>query len=338
MFTLEKLFDVFCNDKIKRKKFEEIHGVVMQDEDFAFLESMRGDRRAYCQGIDKKYHETKGRKEEMEKRKVECESAHFDVSCEILDAEDLMEEEDSTVKIDIDDEEYRDEDGDKNRSFKSQPGTPISTRSSSNLMGEENGSADRPVHVRTSERLLNNDIVHAFAELDGHGLSYMDSLVAMKVVANRVFKQDWKLPKEKDRLSKYDQYDDGDEGAECDDGVELVAEDDYLDTLPTRKAIRNNLKKMEAYSLNLDANEILNTKDENVLVTHATDSTTRKRVGSFAPQGIHINRDRYLPLPTLCLSSETTTILLIVSKQISTYLQLQVTHPQKSYMIVLTCT
>ena len=76
-------------------------------------------------------------------------------------------------------------------------------------MVEENGSADRPVHVRTSEHLLNNDIVYAFAELDGHGLSYMDSLVAMKVVANRVFKQNWKLPKEKDRLSKYDQYDDG---------------------------------------------------------------------------------------------------------------------------------
>lgn len=37
-----------------------------------------------------------------------------------------------------------------------------------------------------------------------------------------------------------------------------------------------------------------------------TDSTTRKKVGSFAPQGLHINRESYLPLPTLQLGSETT--------------------------------
>ena len=41
-------------------------------------------------------------------------------------------------------------------------------------------------------------------------------------------------------------------------------------------------------------------------MTHATDSTTRKKVGCFAPQGLHINADTYIPLPTLQLGSETT--------------------------------
>ena len=41
-----------------------------------------------------------------------------------------------------------------------------------------------------------------------------------------------------------------------------------------------------------------------LLNTH-TDSTTGKVVGKFAPAGIHINRDEYLSLPTMPISSET---------------------------------
>ena len=32
----------------------------------------------------------------------------------------------------------------------------------------------------------------------------------------------------------------------------------------------------------------------------------RKKVGCFSPSGLHVNRDTYLPLPTLQISSETT--------------------------------
>ena len=117
--------------------------------------------------------------------------------------------------------------------------------------------------------------------MDGEGLSLRDGLVAMHSIGNRVFKQKWKLPKEKDPRSKYDDSEEDDD--------------------PTRKAIRNNLKKMEASSLKLVADRLMKTKNEDVLVTHATDSTTRKRVGYFAPKGLHINRDIYLPLSTLSL-------------------------------------
>ena len=41
------------------------------------------------------------------------------------------------------------------------------------------------------------------------------------------------------------------------------------------------------------------------LVTHATNSTTRKVVGAFTPAGIDINQNEYLPLPTLPITLET---------------------------------
>ena len=37
--------------------------------------------------------------------------------------------------------------------------------------------------------------------MDGHGFSYSDCIVAIKVVANLIFKQNWQV--EKDRISKY---------------------------------------------------------------------------------------------------------------------------------------
>ena len=63
---------------------------------------------------------------------------------------------------------------------------------------------------------------------------------------------------------------------------------------------------MHAYSLGLVADKISNAASEGDIITHATDSTTRKHVGTFTPFGLHINRETYLPLTTLRMASETT--------------------------------
>lgn len=42
---MEKLFDIFCEDKTQRQYLETSYGEQMKDEDFKFLESMRNDRR-----------------------------------------------------------------------------------------------------------------------------------------------------------------------------------------------------------------------------------------------------------------------------------------------------
>ena len=75
-------------------------------------------------------------------------------------------------------------------------------------------------------------------------------------------------------------------------------------TLPTRKAIRNMLARIEVQSLKLAADKIVNLSESNV-IAHATDSTTRKKVSCFASQGLYVNQEPYIPLPTLQLGSET---------------------------------
>ena len=66
------------------------------------------------------------------------------------------------------------------------------------------------------------------------------------------------------------------------------------------------VNKVEALSLKLVGDRVIEADAAGATITHATDATTRKVVGTFAPAGLHINKDEYLPLPTLPLSSETT--------------------------------
>ena len=154
-------------------------------------------------------------------------------------------------------------------------------------------------YVRSSMNSVHDAIYETFAELDGHNFSYYESQLAIKIVANRLFGRDWKLPLEASRKSKYE------EDEMIDDPDTVISPIDN-NTLPTRSAIRKKLKQIHAMSLGLIATRISEAKSEGAILTHATDSTTRKHVGSFAPAGVHINRDEYVPLPTLRMSSETT--------------------------------
>ena len=60
-----------------------------------------------------------------------------------------------------------------------------------------------------------------------------------------------------------------------------------------------NVEKIEACYLKQVGDRVLDAKSGGALLTHATDSTTRKIVGTFAPAGIHVNQNEYLTLPTL---------------------------------------
>ena len=126
------------------------------------------------------------------------------------------------------------------------------------------------------------------AQLDGHGFSYKQSQIAIVIVANLLFGRKWKLPSE-------DKNDDDDEESTFD-----------ADTLPITKNQRIMVNKIEAYCLKLIGDRVIKADSEGATITHATDATTRKIVGTFAPQGLHINNKEFLALPTLQLSSETT--------------------------------
>ena len=52
-----KSFDTFCQSELSRKGFGEQYGIPVPNEDYRFLESIRTDRKASCEGKgDTKYH------------------------------------------------------------------------------------------------------------------------------------------------------------------------------------------------------------------------------------------------------------------------------------------
>ena len=49
---------------------------------------------------------------------------------------------------------------------------------------------------------------------------------------------------------------------------------------------------------------LITASEDGSVLTHVTDSTTRKHVGTFAPSGIFVNKDKYFPLPTITFATE----------------------------------
>ena len=297
---LNTLFDIFCTDKKRLKKLEAEHGVPMTNEDYEFYNNMRSDRTFSCGSIDTAYHKKEQEKKRKLDKKIKSQSTSFD-SFSFQDNEDI---EDIADKDFVPDDKENEPPSKKKLIFQdiSTPTGSISTRSSATKQYESDGINSNQqddkrdtVHVRTSKNAVMSEIYHACAEMEGHGFSLSQMQIALQVVGNFIFETTWKIPEEKDRMSKYDDKDD-----KLDDSVI------DSDTLPTRSAIRKKLKQMHAYSLGLVADKVNSAADEGDIITHATDSTTRKHVGTFAPSGLHINREAYLPLPTLKIASETT--------------------------------
>ena len=135
-------------------------------------------------------------------------------------------------------------------------------------------------HVRDSERKVKDDLYMTCANLSGEGFSLQECISAVVTVANGMFGRKWKKP------------------GDSTDGFDV-------DTLPDKKRILEKLRQVEAQSLCLVVREIELGKAEGHMITHASDSTTRRGVGQFIGQGIHIGQDSAFPLPLLGIAGET---------------------------------
>ena len=133
-------------------------------------------------------------------------------------------------------------------------------------------------HVRESERIVKDSFYKTCANLSGNGMSVNESMTAVMEVANGMFGRDWKR-------ATADQFD--------------------KDTLPEKIRVIQALRQIEAQSLSLVVQEIRKGADGGHMVTHASDSTTRRGVGQFIGQGIHIGKDSAYPLPLLGICGET---------------------------------
>ena len=147
---------------------------------------------------------------------------------------------------------------------------------------KQNAGKDFEKYVRSSANHVRDEIYEACAELSGHGFSYHECQIALSVVS-RLFGCSWTIPPENRGHTEFSEEEEAEEIVQFDNN-----------TLPTRKAMRKMLERMDVHSLKLSADKIADTKESDSVVTHATDSTTRKKVGCFAPQGVHIDRDTYI--------------------------------------------
>ena len=126
---------------------------------------------------------------------------------------------------------------------------------------------------------MKDSFYRTVGDLMGRGLSKMESCVSVVRVGNGMFGRQWKLH---------------DEDAVVD-----------LDTLPGIPNIHDKVKLLEVETLALAGAKLSEAKAQGHMITHCIDSTTKKRVGTFATQGIGINRNCPVPLPLISIAGET---------------------------------
>ena len=68
------------------------------------------------------------------------------------------------------------------------------------------------------------------------------------------------------------------------------------DTLPERTHVLEAIRQIHDRSLSLVVDAVQKAMDQGSMLTHASDSTTRRHVGQFIRQGLHIGKEQF----TLC--------------------------------------
>ena len=174
---------------------------------------------------------------------------------------------------DEDDSDYEEEEDDDSRTKKKRKYKKIPENDLDPMPSEYQ-------HVRSGERKVFDKFYLAAGDLIGEGLSAREALLAIEIVSNRCFGRQFKQ-------------------------LENCKDDSYdQDTLPSKKAVRDMVERIEAQGLASEAAEIVTRKKAGETITHASDSTTKKAVGQFNVAGVHVNKEKPLPLPVVPVAGE----------------------------------
>ena len=109
------LFDIFCENKQERELMEIEYGIIMEKDDFEFVNAMRTNRKlASCKGVDSSWYKKKSIEEEKLSKKKVRENATFLVSTidddeNVDDDDDDDEVEELDMIIDADEPDYDDQ-------------------------------------------------------------------------------------------------------------------------------------------------------------------------------------------------------------------------------------
>ena len=291
----DKLFDVsVVEDATKRKECEREWGVNMAKKDFDYYENMKtGDRKWECDhGVDPVWYCAMLRKQRMRERHEEYkrkmnenfEMKNLDEITEMLNDEKFEGEEPEEEEEEEEEEEMEGEEGTKrgHEGGNANESSPPKKKRSFVKVDKDNDSLPPQFqHLRESERKVKDAVYYTIANLTGLGMSIPEATKAIVEVGNGLFGRSWKL--QSDDTEVFDN-----------------------NTMPSKGNIRDKLTLIETQSLSLIADEIVNRSNEGRMITHAIDSTTKKNVGTFATQGIHIGQESPLPLPLIGIVGEST--------------------------------
>ena len=292
------LYDIAANSPERIQQCAEEFGVKMSSREYEYLEDQRTARKMECdKGVDPIWYAAMLRKQrirersEQYKRQMEEKFLFVDID----KVGDLLNEQGAVSDADEPNSESflaHNALTDKSSSY-CVAGDGESTPTSSNLPNDiypsSSGCMEQvndllPIqmrHVRKSDRIIREEIYETLADLKGLGLSSNEACKALVTVANTLFDRRWKIHEEKSNAF-------------------------LLDTLPHTRNIRHAEELIEAKSLSCVVAEMQKNSEEERMITHATDSTTKKGVGQFAVAGIHIGQNVPFPLPLIPVVGEKT--------------------------------
>ena len=152
----EKLFDIFCEDRVSLGKLEKLYKIPMQDEDFQYLESMRTDRKAKCESrTDKVWHDKE--KKRLEKREHYLQTQ----SSTIITAVSVEDDESSSNGDNTEEYQLTVEDSDNSPRKRAKASNATGRKKSRYLDIIENEADELPYHVRhirNSERIVRDEV------------------------------------------------------------------------------------------------------------------------------------------------------------------------------------
>ena len=311
----DKLFDIFQQDRSALLRLQLTWGVTMSPKDYLYYEDQKSDRKMYCsRGVDPVYECARLKFERLRERQEKDKEARArlyefltmeQVEASLIESGDIPLSASENSSENVEDEEVfikekeAEETIDTKEITENTETTDITENTETTHIPENTETirkkrkrsficaenVDDPLpkrfrHIRNSERIVKDEFYKTIAKLSGAGLSVSESASAVVEVGNGMFARNWK--KEED--------------------TEIID----LDTTPTKRSMVSANRMIESQSLCLAVEEVEKQKGEGRMITHAMDSTTKKGVGQFAVQGLHIGQGTAIPLPILPIHGETT--------------------------------
>ena len=286
----DKLFDVFQEDRAAQLKLQQLWGVTMSPKEFLYYEDQKSDRKMYCsRGVDPVYECARLKAERLRERHEEDKEARArrfnfmtmdEVEATTVASGDIPTPSSDNSSENVEDEEVVLKERETEETEVVQTTGKKRKRSFQGVEDLDDPLPKRFRHIRDSERKVKDEFYKTVANLSGAGLSVNESSSAVVLVGNGMFGRSWKKEEDTDIID--------------------------LDTTPSKRSIVPANRMIEAQSLSLAVGEVEKQKEEGRMVTHAMDSTTKKGVGQFAVQGLHIGQGSAIPLPILPIHGETT--------------------------------